>query len=165
MSTTPQTLYCPVWRRLVAMIYDLLAVVALVMMVGYACQRLTGGELIHTGAHTEIPWWYQPLQGLVVAAYFVISWLRGGHTLGMRAWRIRLTRADGSRVTLGQAVLRVLAAAAPLLLLALAPWVGTQAALWSVLAGWVIWFGAGLFDARHRAVHDMAAATQIIRIL
>lgn len=165
MSTPSQTVYCPLWRRLTALVYDLLAVVAIVMMVGYLCQRITGGELIHTGAHTDIPWWYQPLQGLVVAAYFVVSWLRGGHTLGMRAWRLRLVRSDGSRITFGPAVVRVLVAAAPLLLLALAPALGTQATLWAVAAGWAIWFGIGLFDPRHRAVHDMAAGTEIRRIL
>ncbi len=147
------------------MVYDLLAVVAIVMMVGYVCQRITGGELIHTGAHTDIPWWYQPLQGLVVAAYFVISWMRGGHTLGMRAWRLRLTREDGSRIALGQAIIRVLVAGAPILLLSLATWSGTRFALWAVVAGWAIWFGVGLFDRRHRAVHDMVARTEIRRIL
>src|SRR5579859_4442300 len=87
-STAPNPVSCPLWRRLIALVYDLLAVIAIVMVVGYVCQRLTGGTLISTDGHAQIAWWYQPLQALVVSAYFVVSWLRGGQTLGMRPWRI-----------------------------------------------------------------------------
>src|SRR5690348_5071617 len=80
---------CPLWRRLTALVYDLLAVVAIVMVVGLLCQLATGGQVVATGALTTIAWWCQPLQGLLVAAYFVVSWLRGGQTLGMRPWHIR----------------------------------------------------------------------------
>lgn len=165
MSTPAQPVYCPVWRRLVALVYDLLAVLAIVMVVGYVCQRLTGGELIHTGDHPDIAWWYQPLQWAVISAYFVISWLRGGHTLGMRAWRLRVTREDGGRLNLPQALARLLVAWAPMLLLATAPWLGMRAALWGVAIAWAIWFCAGLFDRRARAVHDRVARTEIRRIL
>lgn len=166
MTPPPRTtaLPCPLWRRLAALVYDLLAVVAIVMVVGLLCQVATGGRLIHTGAHTTIAWWYQPLQALVVAAYFVFSWLRGGQTLGMRPWHLRLTAADGNAPTLRQALLRVVVAALPLLLLELAPWLGLRGALWAVLAGWVLWFAPALFDARRRTLHDLAAGTELRRI-
>lgn len=164
MSTSLQTLPCPLWRRLIALVYDLLAVVAIVMVVGYVCQRITGGELIHTGAQTQIAWWYQPLQGLVISAYFVVSWLRGGQTLGMRPWRLRLTGRDGERIKLPQALIRVVAAGAPLLLLEVAPWVGMRSALWAVVVAWVVWFAVALIDPRRRALHDIAAGTELRRI-
>jgi uncharacterized RDD family membrane protein YckC len=150
---------CPLWRRLLALLYDL--VIAIVMVVGLLCQLATGGQLIRTGATTVIPPWYRPLQGLVVAAYFISSWLRGGQTVGMRPWHIRLTRADGGTPTLQQAVLRVLVAAAPLLLLMLQPVLGLRATLWTVLLVWVGWFAIALFDPRRRALHDIAAATEL----
>src|SRR6185437_16025078 len=96
----------PLWRRLAALIYDLLIVVAIVMVVGLLCQLATGGGLIETGAHTVVPLWYQWLQGVVVAAYFVASWRRGGQTVGMRPWRIRVSRDDGGTISLQQAVVR-----------------------------------------------------------
>jgi uncharacterized RDD family membrane protein YckC len=164
MSTTAQALPCPLWRRLLALLYDLLAVLAIVMVVGYVCQRATGGQLITSGAHAQIAWWYQPLQGLVVSAYFLTSWLRGGQTLGMRPWRLRVTRSDGGRISWQQAVTRLLAAAAPLLLLAVAPWLGTRPALWSVAAAWGLWFAVALVDARRRAVHDIVARTELRRV-
>jgi uncharacterized RDD family membrane protein YckC len=152
---------CPLWRRLIALVYDLLIVVALVMVVGLLCQLATGGELIHTGARTLIPWWYQPLQGLVIAAYFISSWLRGGQTVGMRPWHIRLTNAAGGAPSWRQAVIRLLVAAAPMLLLLLTPMIGLRATLWSVLAAWMAWFVVAVFDRRRRAVHDIVAGTEI----
>ncbi len=163
-STLSADVTCPLWRRLAALIYDLLAVVAMVMVVGYVCQRVTGGTLIRTDGHTQIAWWYQPLQALVVSAYFVVSWLRGGQTLGMRAWRIRVTASDGGRPTRAQALIRLLAAALPMLLLGLAPWIGTRGALWAVVLGWVTWFGVAAIDPRRRALHDLAARTELRRI-
>ena len=155
---------CPLWRRLTALTYDLLAVVAIVMVVGLLCQFATGGWLIGTGAHITIAWWYQPLQALVVAAYFVLSWLRGGQTLGMRPWHIRLTAADGGVPRLRQALLRVVVAGLPLLLLELAPWLGLRVALWAVVVGWALWFAPALVDPRRRALHDFAAGTALRRI-
>ncbi|HWU77261.1 MAG TPA: RDD family protein [Rhodanobacter sp.] len=155
---------CPLWRRLLALVYDALIVVAIVMVVGLLCQLATGGQLIQVGARTVIPVWYRPLQGLVVAAYFISSWLRGGQTVGMRPWRIRLCRADGNAPTLQQAVLRLLAAAAPMLLLLLAPAIGLHATLWALLAAWTGWFATALFDPRRRALHDIIAATELQRV-
>ncbi len=161
MIPAAATLPCPLWRRLLALVYDLLIVVALVMVVGLLCQLATGGRLISTGAKTVIPIWYQALQALVVAAYFISAWRHGGQTLGMRPWRIRVTRTDGGTPSLRQALIRVLVAAAPLLLLALAPALGLQTVLWTLLAVWAGEFATALFDPRRRALHDMVAATEI----
>ncbi|MGN2254371.1 RDD family protein [Frateuria sp. GZRe12] len=158
------SLPCPLWRRLTALVYDLLAVVAIVMVVGLLCQLATGGQVVAGGAHATVAWWYQPLQGLVVAAYFVVSWMRGGQTLGMRPWRIRVVGTDGGKVLAGQALRRVIVAALPLLLLGLAPWLGLRVAVWAVLVGWALWFAPGLVDRRRRAVHDLAAGTEVRQI-
>ncbi|MEO8809722.1 MAG: RDD family protein [Rhodanobacter sp.] len=155
---------CPLWRRLLALIYDLLIVLAIVMVVGLLCQLATGGQLIHAGRHAGIPDWYRPLQGLVVSAYFISSWLRGGQTVGMRPWHIRLVGRAGGRVTLQQALVRLLVAAAPMLVLVLAPTLGLRTTLWSLLAVWAAWFAVALFDPRRRALHDIVAATQLRRM-
>lgn len=160
-SVTATDVYCPLWRRLMALVYDLLAVVAMVMVVGYVCQRVTGGTLISTDGHAHIAWWYQPLQAAVVSAYFLASWLRGGQTLGMRPWRIRVTDAYGRRIALPQAVVRLLVAASPLLLLGLAPWLGARGAAWAVAVAWIAWFGVAALDSRKRALHDVAARTEL----
>ena len=152
---------CPLWRRLFALVYDLLIVVAIVMVVGLLCQLATGGTLIRTGAATVIPAWYQVLQGVVVAAYFVSSWLRGGQTVGMRPWRIRVTGDDGGAISMQQALIRLLVAASPLVLLMLAPMLGLRSTLWTLLGVWAVWFAVALLDRRRRALHDLAAHTEI----
>ena len=160
VSATVSSRLCPLWRRLLALVYDLLIVVAIVMVVGLLCQLATGGELIRTGGHAVIPVWYRPLQGL----YFISSWLLGGQTVGMRPWRIRLTRRDGGSPTLQQAVLRLLIAAAPILVLMLAPSWGLRTTLWTLLGVWAAWFAVALVDPRRRALHDIVAATELRRI-
>ncbi|AIF49305.1 RDD family protein [Dyella japonica] len=165
MSSTAATdVYCPLWRRLAALVYDLLAVVAIVMVVGYVCQRVTGGTVVTTDGHAHIAWWYQPLQAVVVSAYFLASWLRGGQTLGMRPWRIRVTNADGQRITPLQAVIRLAVAAAPMLLLGLATWMGPRGAAWAMLIAWIAWFGVAAADSRKRALHDLVAGTELRRM-
>ena len=159
LATT--NLPCPLWRRLLALVYDLLIVVAIVMVVGLLCQLATGGQLIHTVGKADVPVWYQLLQALVVMAYFISSWRRGGQTVGMRPWRIRVTRDDGGTPSLQQALIRALVAAAPLALLMLEPTIGLHATLWTLLIVWSAWFAVALFDPRRRAVHDFAAHTEV----
>jgi uncharacterized RDD family membrane protein YckC len=163
-QATMTDVICPLWRRLLALVYDLVAVLAIVMVVGLLCQLATHGQLITVGAEVHIAWWYRPLQAIVVTAYFVVSWLRGGQTLGMRPWRIRVTTRNGARLSLRQALVRMAVAALPLLLLLLAPVFGLKPALWAVATGWFVWFAAALFVPRRRAIHDLAAHTEIHRI-
>lgn len=164
VSDAVASLPCPLWRRLLALVYDLLIVVAIVMVVGLLCQLATGGQLIRTDGPAVIPVWYRPLQGLVVSAYFISSWLLGGQTVGMRPWRIRLTSRDGGSPRLQQAVLRLLVAAAPMLVLMLTPTLGMRTALWTLLAVWAAWFATALVDPRRRALHDIIAATELRRL-
>jgi uncharacterized RDD family membrane protein YckC len=165
MKTTVQIVpVAPLWRRLAAMVYDVLAVVAIVMVVGYVCQRATGGTVVSADGHA-IAWWYQPLQALVVAAYFLASWLRGGQTLGMRPWRIRITDTTGQLLRPARAVLRLVVGALPLLLLALSHVMPLRFALWAPVIGWAAIMLPTLFDARRRGLHDMAAGSEVRRIV
>ncbi len=152
---------CPLWRRLLALVYDLLIVAAIVMVVGLLCQLATGGRLISTGASTSVPIWYQALQGVVVAAYFISAWRRGGQTVGMRPWRIRVTDLAGGTPSWRQCFIRLIVASAPLLALLLAPALGLRTTLWAVLITWAAWFALALFNRRRRVLHDLAAGTEI----
>lgn len=79
-------------RRLGAIFYDLIAVVALWFGVtALVLLLVTGGEAITPGNP-----WYALLLAAVAAAYVLGSWRAGGQTLGMRAWRLKLV-ADGGR--------------------------------------------------------------------
>lgn len=160
MTTTP---IAPAWRRFAAIVYDVLAVVAIVMVVGLLAQMATGGRLFD--AHGQmLTWWYQPLQGLVVSAYFLLSWTRGGQTLGMRPWRIRVTDADGNAVNGKRGLVRLIVAALPLALVLIYPLTSMTAALWAPVIGWLVLLLPAWFDRRHRAIHDRVAGTEIRRL-
>jgi uncharacterized RDD family membrane protein YckC len=153
----------PAWRRFTAIVYDALAVVAIVMVVGLLAQMATGGKLV--GDHGQpLTWWYQPLQGVVVGAYFLVSWVRGGQTLGMRPWRIRVTDTDGAPATWRRGLVRLLVAALPLLLVLLYPMVSLKAALCAPLFGWLVLLLPAVVDRRRRAVYDMVAGTELRRL-
>lgn len=90
-----------VWRRFAAGFYDLLLLAAVWMLVTLIVIVLRGGEAVRPGA---LP--YQLLLLLAAAAFHISSWLRGGQTLGMRAWRIRLEKNSGAAIDLRTGLLR-----------------------------------------------------------
>ena len=153
----------PAWRRFAAIVYDVLAVVAIVMVVGLLSQMATGGGLFDEHGRM-LTWWYQPLQGLVVGAYFMLSWMRGGQTLGMRPWRIRVTDASGAPVNWKRGLARLIVAALPLALVLIYPLTSLKAALWAPVIGWLVLLLPAWFDRRRRAIHDMVAGTEIRRL-
>lgn len=154
-------LACPLWRRLLALVYDLLIVIALVMVVGLLCQLATRGRLVTTGPGVSVPAWYQILQGAVVFAYFISAWRRGGQTVGMRPWRMRVTTLAGKTPSWQQCIYRALMAGAPLILLTLQPLIGLRATLWVVLLAWAAWFAVAPFNRRNRTLHDLVSHTEI----
>lgn len=141
MSPTP----APLWLRLAAAIYDLFPLLALWMLAA---------ALVLFAAHGEVdvahpPFTYRTALRVallaVTAAYFVISWARGGQTIGMRAWRLRVTAGDGSRLPWPRALLRFAVAIVSLGALGLG-------FLWC------------LVDRERRAWHDIAAKSQVLRL-
>ncbi len=82
---------------------------------------------------------------VVAAAYFVVSWVRVGATVGTRAWKFRLVRDGGSRVDARTALLRFVLALVSLLALG--------------SGFWYAWF-----DADRRTWHDRVCRTRAIRL-
>ena len=88
-------------RRLASGLYDLLLVVALVLIATFPFLALFG-DSTHGWRRSLLQAWVL----LVAASYFVGFWSHGGQTLPMKTWRIRLTRADGAKVGMMQGVNR-----------------------------------------------------------
>lgn len=135
----------PLHLRLAALAYDLFPLAALWMAtVGLALLAVHGDVDV---AHPP-PAYRLALQLLllgVTAGYFVLSWTRGGQTIGMRAWRIRIVSAEGGALRWPRALLRFAVALLSLGALGLG-------FLWC------------LVDRERRAWHDMAARTACIRV-
>jgi uncharacterized RDD family membrane protein YckC len=121
------------------MLYDAVAIIAL-LMAATALAMLAGFR--------ELDVLKDPGYALYLLAvwfaYLGWCWHRGGMTLGMRAWRVRIERTDGSRpgwgVCLARFLLSLLSAAA----------VGAGF-LWS------------LFDRHKRCWHDRWTGTRLLR--
>ena len=100
----------PLWRRLAAIAYDTLLLIALWFATAALLLLLSGGQLT---APDRPLWLLAAEQGALVAVtwgFFVWFWTHGGQTLGMRAWRLKLVTEYGGPVSLPAANRRLLAA-------------------------------------------------------
>ena len=88
----------PVWKRALAWVYDALIITALLLVATLAAAMLSGGE--------APAWLTRVLITLFTVGYFWASWVRGGKTAGMRAWRLRVVTTLGQPLTHGQALTR-----------------------------------------------------------
>jgi uncharacterized RDD family membrane protein YckC len=127
-------------RRLAAMLYDWLLLFAL-MLVATSLITLPLGMPSGFGLVM-----FQSLLFILMPAIFFIGfWMRGGQTLGMRSWRIKLVTDSGGPVTAQAALRRLLAA------------------LLSLLPGglgfvWMVW------DPDRLAWHDRLSGTRLVMV-
>ena len=125
-------------RRTAAACYDLI----LLLVVWYAATFLVL-PFTHGEAVAPHRWWYSAYLFAVGYLYFGWCWTRGGQTLGLRAWHLRVVDRSGSPVGWRQALARYLGA-----------WVSTLS------------FGLGflwlLADRERCAWHDRLAGTRVV---
>ena len=123
MTDSPPTLpSAGVLRRLGAMFYDLLLVIALMMVVTAVLLPLTGGEAITNERFGAWEYAYRSLLLAVVVAFFGLFWTRRGQTLGMQAWRLRIQRESGDLLGWTDVLKRLGAATVSLCLAGLGYW-------------------------------------------
>jgi uncharacterized RDD family membrane protein YckC len=138
-QATPASL----WLRLLAGVYDLLPLLGLWFTAAVLALLVTAGKLdTHRLADKLL------VQALIVAAaaiYFIVSWLRGGQTIGMKPWRLRVVRADGAPLVMSRALIRF----------------GVGIVSVAALGAGFWW---ALIDADKRAWHDIAAGTLVVRL-
>ena len=129
---------CGLGRRLLAISYDALVVLGLLLLAAVIALPMDFPGQQAFG---------DPLFTLYLAAVWFLyeawCWRRAGMTLGMRAWRIRLVSGDGETISWAKCLLRFLVG------------IVSFAAL-----------GAGLFwslvDRHNRGWHDLAAGTRLV---
>ena len=128
-------------RRLGAMAYDALLLLAILMMLSYPYVWFTGGVkpgfLIRTA--------YQLYLLAICFLYYAGFWVRGGQTLGLRTWRLKLVRDDGGPITWAIALKRFASA-----LLS-----------WLCLGLGFLWI---LYDRDKLAWHDRLSGTRLVRL-
>lgn len=124
-------------RRLAAMLYDFLLLIALFFIATYLVLPITGGKSIPPGNI-----YYQLYLLLVAFLFYGWFWTHGGQTLGMLAWRLKVQQSDGKPITWGCAGLRF------------------GAALGAGIS--ILGFFWICFDPKRRAWHDIWSKTEIV---
>ena len=107
-NTGAQLKYAGLIRRLMAIIYDLFLLLALLFIATAVAMAFNQGEAIEPG---------QPYYPLYVAYLLAISfiffgwfWTHKGQTLGMKTWKIKLQQNNGQDVTWPLALIRFITA-------------------------------------------------------
>ncbi|MBK1722713.1 RDD family protein [Thiocystis violacea] len=133
-------------RRLGALLYDLVLLIAILMLANAIIvipyEVVTGHPLYES----FLPLTLMRLYLLaVIAGFYVYFWTHGGQTLGMRAWRIRVIGNDGGSIGAATAFKRF---------------------LWSIVsfvpAGLGLWLS--LFNRDGLALHDRRSSTRVVMI-
>lgn len=132
--------HCGLLRRLAAISYDLLLLIALDFVATAIFLVFTGGVAVESANP-----FFKLYLLLIAYVYFVWQWTHGGQTLGMRAWKIRVISSDAGPVTWKRAGLRFL-----LSLLS-----------WAFAGTGYLW---ALFDPEKYTFHDRFSKTRLIRV-
>ncbi|ADJ28579.1 RDD family protein [Nitrosococcus watsonii] len=128
------------FRRLGAIFYDSLLLIATWFLFTIFALPLTAGEAIPAGNIL-----YRLYLLLIALAFFGGFWTHGGQTLGMRAWRIKVQQPNGQLITWRQALLRFGAA--------FLSWLPLGAGFW-----WV------LIDKEGQTWHDRLSTTTLVLV-
>lgn len=105
------------FKRMGAYIYDLFAVAAVLMLSGiFAILIVIIGNnmgLINLDAYKDIADYlskstvFAGYLAMVVAGFYAYFWSKGGQTIGMKAWRLRVQNSDGSNISFTQSLIRI----------------------------------------------------------
>ncbi len=134
----------PLWRRLLAVLYDTLIIICIVFIAWQPVPLLPDDnwpDVLSKGIR---------LSYLVAITFAFLGWFwtHGGQTIGMRAWNIKLIAADSTierslRTTWSQAWLRYCIAMVS----------------WAVAGAGFLW---SLLDSERRTWHDLGSSTRLI---
>lgn len=121
-------------RRFIAMIYDSLLLFSVLFFAAALAYPVT---------HGQVSLGFQIYLLVLCFLYFAWPWLRGGQTLGMKAWRIQLQTIDDKPLTWRQTGLRFL--------MAIVSWLALG-----------IGFFWAIVDKQQRTWHDWASDSRIV---
>ena len=88
-------------RRLACMVYEAILLFGIVFAADFLFDVLTQSKHALLFRHARQAWLF-----IVIGAYFVFCWSRGGQTLPMKTWKIRVTDLDGGKVPVVKAIVR-----------------------------------------------------------
>ena len=139
--TSPQRFPTRIGWRLLALLYDFFPVLAL-WFIAAGIFTLAHGDAVRGG---WLGWLEFVVLWLIAGLYAVLSWRRGGQTIGMRAWRLRVSDVAGQPAHTRALWLRFAIGSVSLLALGLGVW-------WAWL------------DREGLTLHDRFSSTRMTRL-
>jgi uncharacterized RDD family membrane protein YckC len=103
----------PVWRHMLALLYDTFLIIPLIIAANALLMAIYVNLFMNFDTTQEIRLPAGAVQVVVIlciALFYWIFWRRGGQTLGMQAWRIKLVSNEGAQLTTPQIALRLVGA-------------------------------------------------------
>lgn len=91
-------------RRMAAFVYEGVLLFGVLFVAGYLYSALTQQRHALQGQSG-----LQVFVFVVLAIYFVVFWTRGGQTVAMKAWHVRVVTADGRPLSQARALARYVA--------------------------------------------------------
>lgn len=170
-GSTPTPQPAGPFRRLGALVYDALLLVAVLFLGTAALLPLTGGESI---TRDHVGHWVLLYQAFVVAStvvFFGVSWTRRGQTLGMMSWKIRIETLEGLRLGWSRVALRLGLGLALVVMLAIGLWLLNQGTTLMARTGGglllvpvavnYLWM---LRDRGRHTLQDVLSRTRVLRL-
>lgn len=130
---------CSLLRRIGAMLYDALLILALLFLATIPFIAMRGGDPVESG--NNLP--YQITLAVVIYVFFVGFWTRSGRTLGMQSWGLRVESPDGQIPSVSTATVRFV--------VAILSWIPLGLGFW-----WQLW------DKDKMTWHDRASNTRLM---
>ena len=137
----PTPRYAGLFRRLLAIFYDLFLLIAILFAATTLATMLNQGEAIEPGQF--IYPFYVAYLLLISFGFFGWFWTHGGQTLGMKTWKIRLQRENNEPFTWWLALVRFI----------------TAMISWSAAGLGMLW---SLFDPKRRCWHDITSGCVLV---
>jgi len=125
------------FRRLVAMVYDVFLLLAILFLAAAILLLFNEGEAV-TAKIIIIPYYL-----LVSFGFYGWFWMHNGQTAGLKTWKIRLKTTNGQALTWKHALIRFLAAILS----------------WALLGFGFLWV---LVDKNNYALHDYLSKTVLV---
>lgn len=132
----------PLWRRLAALFYDLLLLLALWFATAAFSTAFNGGEAA-AGLEQNVNYGLTAALIAVTFLFYGWFWTHGGQTLGMRVWKVKTVMNDGSDMTWQASFLRMLGGILS----------------WGSLGLGYLW---ALIDPAQRTWHDLISSSSVV---
>jgi uncharacterized RDD family membrane protein YckC len=148
-------------RRLACLTYESVLIFGVLMLAAYLFSSLA--QQRHALASRTL---LQVYLFLVLGVYFVGFWTRGGQTLAMKTWHIRLVAANGKALSQARALARYVLSWLWFLPPLFATWLVDTPETWVALVSFVVWIplyaALSVTNVERQFLHDLWSQTRLV---